>query len=175
MLKLPATEAKTETATKRYVLPKDLHAAVKYLSDGELELLHATTLEEMRRRGKMPRGAETDLQFLCHRFAPPDLIKRQLPPTKTRRNVDIASLTHAAVKYLSDGELELLQFRLSPLRQATLAAWKHRGPPWSKIDQASFPRWGLRPRASAYRDPSFSIQRTETGEFIAAFERSALQ
>ena len=88
--KLPAAEATTETEPQRYILPRDLHAAVKYLSDSELELLHATTLEEMRRRGKMPRGAETDLQFLRHRFAPPDLIKRQSPPTKTRRNVDIA-------------------------------------------------------------------------------------
>jgi len=36
------------------VLPKNLRKAVKHLSDGELDLLHAATLEEMGRRGTLP-------------------------------------------------------------------------------------------------------------------------
>jgi hypothetical protein len=35
------------------VLPKNLRKAVKHLSDGELDLLHAATLEEMGRRGTL--------------------------------------------------------------------------------------------------------------------------
>ena len=54
--KLPTAEAATETAAQRYVLPKNLRNAVKHLSDGELDLMHAATLEEMKRRGRMPKG-----------------------------------------------------------------------------------------------------------------------
>ena len=66
--KLPAAEAATETAVQRHVLPKNLRNAVKHLSDGELDLMHAATLEEMKRRGRTPQGVETDLQTLRHRF-----------------------------------------------------------------------------------------------------------
>jgi hypothetical protein len=90
--KLPAAETKTETVPQQYILPKDLHAAVKHLSDAELDLLHAATLEEMRRRSKMPRGAETDLNYLRRRFAPPDLMKRQSRPTKKGPSVGIAEV-----------------------------------------------------------------------------------
>jgi DNA invertase Pin-like site-specific DNA recombinase len=41
------------------VLPKNLRTAVKYLSDGELDLLHAATLEEMGRRGRLPATVQT--------------------------------------------------------------------------------------------------------------------
>jgi len=41
------------------VLPKNLRTAVKYLSDGELDLLHAATLEEMGRRGRLPSTDQT--------------------------------------------------------------------------------------------------------------------
>jgi hypothetical protein len=84
--KLPAAEATTETATQRYILPKDLHAAVKHLSDGKLDLLHSATLEEMKRRGGMPRGVETDLQTLRNRFdVHPNLTKINSPPSERRR------------------------------------------------------------------------------------------
>ena len=59
----------TETAPQRHVLPKNLRNAVKHLSDGELDLMHAATLEEMKRRGRTPQGVETDLQSLRHRFS----------------------------------------------------------------------------------------------------------
>ena len=40
-------KATTETAPQRYVLPKNLRNAVKHLSDGELDLMHAATVEEI--------------------------------------------------------------------------------------------------------------------------------
>jgi hypothetical protein len=84
-LKSGATEATTETEPRRHILPKDLPNAIKHLSDGELGVLHAATLDEMKRRGRLPQGVETDLP------ARPDLMKVQSPPTK-RRQVDIAEV-----------------------------------------------------------------------------------
>jgi len=82
----PAAEAKTETAPQRYVLPKNLRNAVKHLSDGELDLMHAAILEEMRRRGRTPQGVETSLSDR------PDLTKIQSFPTEKRRHLDIAKV-----------------------------------------------------------------------------------
>jgi hypothetical protein len=56
--KLLGTEAATETASQRHVLAKNLRNAVKHLSDGELDLMCAATLEEMKRRGRIPQGVE---------------------------------------------------------------------------------------------------------------------
>ena len=53
---LPAAEEATESEPQRYVLPKNLRNAVKHLSDGELDLLNAATLEELKRRGRTPRA-----------------------------------------------------------------------------------------------------------------------
>ena len=50
--KPPAEEVTAEPV--RHVLPKDLRNAVKHLSDGELDSLHAATLEEIKRRGRLP-------------------------------------------------------------------------------------------------------------------------
>ena len=88
-----AVDTTTETATKRYVLPKDLPAALKRLSDSEFALMHASMLDEMKRRGKLAHGVETDLQTLRNRFdVRRNLPKVSLPPTKTRRHVDIAEV-----------------------------------------------------------------------------------
>ena len=56
--KLPAAQATTEIATQRYILPKDLHAAVKHLSDGELDLLHtaAARRDQATRQNAARRG-----------------------------------------------------------------------------------------------------------------------
>ena len=54
--KSPAAEATTESEPQRHVLPKNLPNAIKHLSDGELDFLHAATLEEMKRRGRKPQG-----------------------------------------------------------------------------------------------------------------------
>jgi hypothetical protein len=52
--KLPAAGATIENAKQRHVLPKNLRNAVNHLTDGELDFLHAATLEEMKRRGRTP-------------------------------------------------------------------------------------------------------------------------
>jgi hypothetical protein len=56
----PAPEATSEPAPQRHVLPRDLRKAVKHLNDAELDLLHAATLEEMKRRGRFPPSVGTD-------------------------------------------------------------------------------------------------------------------
>ena len=83
--KLPAAEAAAEADPRRYILPKNLRNAVKHLSDGELDLMHAATVEEMTRRGRTP-SAETDLPVR------PDIAKRPSPPTEKRRHVNIADV-----------------------------------------------------------------------------------
>jgi hypothetical protein len=64
---VPATQIAADASPQRHVLPKNLRKAVEHLSDGELDLLHAATLEEMGRRGRLPptdrttdRSSETD-------------------------------------------------------------------------------------------------------------------
>jgi hypothetical protein len=87
--KMPATE----TAPQRYVLLKDLPNAVKHLTDGELDMMHAAILEEMKRRGRIPPGVETGWQSPRRRFdVRPNLTNIQSPPIKKRRNVDIAEV-----------------------------------------------------------------------------------
>jgi hypothetical protein len=89
----PAAEAKIETTPQRYVLPKNLRNAVKHLSDGELDLMHAATLEELKRRGRTPKNVETDLP------ARPDLTKIQSPPSETAKlNTAEVLLTRGQVK-----------------------------------------------------------------------------
>jgi hypothetical protein len=73
--KLPAAEVATEAAPQRYILPKNLRNAVKHLSDGELDLMHAAAVEEMRRRGRTP-SVETDLPVR------PDMAKMPPPQLK---------------------------------------------------------------------------------------------
>jgi hypothetical protein len=88
----PAAEAKIETTPQRYVLPKNLRNAVKHLSDGELDLMHAATLEEMKRRGKTPQGVEKGFP------ARPDMTKIQSPLIKTAKlNAAEVSLTRGQV------------------------------------------------------------------------------
>jgi hypothetical protein len=64
---LVPTKATTETAPQR-LLQKNLRKAVEHLSDGELDLMHAATLEEIKRRGKMPPSVETDLRSFGRPF-----------------------------------------------------------------------------------------------------------
>ena len=87
-----AAEAKIETTPQQYVLPKNLRNAVKHLSDGELDLMHAATLEEMKRRGRTPQGVEKGFP------ARPDLTKIQSPLIKTAKlNAAEVSLTRGQV------------------------------------------------------------------------------
>ena len=92
----PAPKATTESEPQRHVLPKNLPNAIKHLSDAELDFLHATTLDEMKRRGRKPKGVETDLQTLRNRFdIRPDL-KKQPSQTSKRRQVDVAEAPRLA-------------------------------------------------------------------------------
>ena len=51
---LVVAKAVNNLASSRHVLPKNLTKAVGQLSDCELDLLHAATIEEMQRRGRLP-------------------------------------------------------------------------------------------------------------------------
>ncbi len=82
----PTTET---SAAPRHVLPKDLPAALKHLSDDQLDLMHTATLDELKRRGRSVHGVETDLQTLRNRFEiHPNLTKLPSRRTKKRQNVD---------------------------------------------------------------------------------------
>ena len=74
----PAAAATAQSAPRRHVLPKNLRKAVKHLSDEELDLLHAATLEEMKRRGKVPPSVGTDSEQSPHH--PSGLPTKRLPP-----------------------------------------------------------------------------------------------
>jgi len=113
---LPATEEATKGEPRRYVLPKNLRNAVKHLSDGELDLMHAATLEELKRRGKTPKSVETDLP------ARPVLTNIQSPPTEKRRHVDIAAVP-------------LTRGQVNAVRAAFKAGITHHGSP----DSSGFP------------------------------------
>src|SRR5580704_5385733 len=51
--RVSATEAPTDTASKRHVVPNDLPNAVKYLTDRDLDLLITASVEEAKRRGRL--------------------------------------------------------------------------------------------------------------------------
>ena len=99
----PSTpKATPESAPQRHILPKNLRSAVKHLSDGELDLMHAATLEEIKRRGRLPPGVETDLRSLGHRLnVRPHLLMKRTPAKNhsQRGPVDIreVSLTRGQV------------------------------------------------------------------------------
>ena len=90
----PAEAATAQPAPQRHVLPKDLRKAVKHLSDGELDLLHAATLEEMKRRGRLPPSVGADSEQSSR---PP--LKLPTKRFSKRRPVDTAevSLTRGQV------------------------------------------------------------------------------
>jgi hypothetical protein len=92
------TEATTETAPRRHVLPKNLPNAIKHLSDDELDFLHAATLEEMKRRGRAPQRIETDLQILRSRSDVRAESPRRSAATEKRQDVGIAEVPLAQGK-----------------------------------------------------------------------------
>ena len=94
-----ATDATAEPVPLRHVLPKNLRAAVKHLSDGELDLLHAATLEEIKRRGRLAPSVEADS---AQSSAPLSPQNKKLPSTgkiSQRRRVEFVevSLTRGQV------------------------------------------------------------------------------
>jgi len=66
---LAVAKAVNNLVSPRHVLPKDLTKAVGHLSDGELDLLHAATIEEMRRRGRVPPSGSANPS--SHPLEPP--------------------------------------------------------------------------------------------------------
>jgi hypothetical protein len=74
-----------DVSSQRHMLPKNLRKAVKHLSDGELDLLHAATFEEMRRRGRLPPTDQTT-----------NTSARSKSPTK-RHEVTTVSLTRGQI------------------------------------------------------------------------------
>jgi hypothetical protein len=67
---LIVAKAVNHLASARHVLPKNLKKAVGHLSDGELDFLHAATIEEMQRRGRLPPSGSVNPS--SHPAAPPD-------------------------------------------------------------------------------------------------------
>jgi predicted DNA-binding protein (UPF0251 family) len=57
---LVVAKAVNNLASPRRVLPKNLNKAVGHLSDSELDSLHVATVEEMKRRGRLPRSVSGD-------------------------------------------------------------------------------------------------------------------
>ena len=46
-----------EPASQRHLLPRDLPSALKHLNDSELDALHKATLDELKRRDRLPSTA----------------------------------------------------------------------------------------------------------------------
>jgi len=95
-----ATDATAEPEPQRHVLPKNLPNAVKHLSDGDLDLLHAATLEEMKRRSRLPPSVGADSEQLSSR--PSNLLMKRLPPTdktphRRQANIPEVSLTRGQI------------------------------------------------------------------------------
>ena len=91
--KPPATEVGVEPPTQRHVLPKNLHNAVEHLNDEELNLLHAATLEEMKRRGTSPPSTGAD-SAQPHQSR--NLVTKRPPPKNKmphQRQANIAEVT----------------------------------------------------------------------------------
>ncbi len=88
----PATkDATAQPEPQRHVLPKNLRNAVKHLNDEELDLLHAATLEERKRRGTLqPNVGADSAQTSGHAKRSP--IKDKISQRR-RANIAEATLT----------------------------------------------------------------------------------
>jgi predicted DNA-binding protein (UPF0251 family) len=81
--RVSATEAATDTALKRHVLPSDLPNAVKYLTDMELDLLITASVEEAKRRGRLLPSIQPN---------PTDEVRKQ-SPSKDQRQAEVANVS----------------------------------------------------------------------------------
>ena len=88
--RVSATEAATDTASKRHVLPNDLPNAIKYLTDRELDLLITASVEEAKRRGRLLPSIQPNST---------DESVRKQSPSKDQRQAEVAkvSLTRGQV------------------------------------------------------------------------------
>src|SRR5207244_10016719 len=79
-----ATEAVGDTASQRHVLPKDLPNAVKYLSDSELDLLITASVQEAKRRGRLPPSVQPN---------PTDEPVRKQSSSRDKRQAEVAKVS----------------------------------------------------------------------------------
>ena len=86
--RVSATEAAIDTASKHYLLPKDLPNAVKYLTDRELDLLITASVDEAKRRGRLPPGIRAT--------TPDGSIPKRLS-SRVKRQAETASLTSGQI------------------------------------------------------------------------------
>jgi hypothetical protein len=89
----PKTQVSARTAdaaSQRYVLPEHLPNAIKHLTDRELDLLIAVSINEAKRRGRLPPSVQPK--------TPDELIPKR-SPSKDKRQFDLAtvSLTRSQV------------------------------------------------------------------------------
>ena len=89
----PKTQVSARTAdaaSQRYVLPEHLPNAIKHLTDRELDLLIAASMDEAKRRGRLLPSVQAN--------APDESIPKRLP-SKDKRQAEIptASLTRGQV------------------------------------------------------------------------------
>jgi len=78
----PPTTQVPPAQEQRHVLPKDLPNAVKHLTDRELDLLITASVEEAKRRGRVPPS----VQVKMNRFP-----KR--PSSKDKRQVEVSTVS----------------------------------------------------------------------------------
>jgi predicted DNA binding protein len=84
-----ATEAPANDS-QRYVLPEDLPKAVKQLTDRELDLLIAASIDEAKRRGRLPPSAQPKTPDASIR-------KRSSSRDKRQAKIPTVSLTRGQV------------------------------------------------------------------------------
>src|ERR1700682_5394154 len=77
-----ATKQVLSPQERRHILPKDLPNAVKHLTDRELDLLTAASVEEAKRRGRAPPSVQVD--------EPPS---KRSSRTDNRRHVEVATVS----------------------------------------------------------------------------------
>ena len=86
-----APKATTERPSRRPALPEDLPKAIRYLSDGELDWLLQTAMEEAKRRGRLvPMGIERPANMST--VSPEPAPKQTKPPGRPtrQRQTDLA-------------------------------------------------------------------------------------
>jgi predicted DNA-binding protein (UPF0251 family) len=82
--RVSATEAATDTDSKRHVLPNDLPNAVKYLTDSELDLLITASVEEAKRRGRLLPSIQPNST---------DESVRKQSPSEDQRQAEVANVS----------------------------------------------------------------------------------
>jgi len=84
----PATKQVSSAGDRPYVLPKDLLNTVKHLNDRELDMLITASLEEARRRGRLPPTV--------HLSASDESVSKQSPRMRTsshQKQVEVATIS----------------------------------------------------------------------------------